>query len=56
MYTQVILDSYIKFTPLVWRENNFQTFYFRNCRVPAVIIFIVLLVVAGFHRVLRRKL
>jgi len=38
MYTQVILDSQMKFTPLVTRENNFQTFYFRNCRVPAVIV------------------
>ena len=37
MYTRVILDSWIKFTPLVWRENNFQSFYYQACWVPAFV-------------------
>jgi len=43
----------------VYRENNFQTFYSKKYQEPAVglfRLFIVLLVVAEFHRVLRRKL
>jgi len=53
---QVILDGYIKFNPLVYRETIFKLFILESTENQLLLLFIVLLMVAGFHRVLQHKL